>query len=112
MTAGDGNLGLEGEFNESDLPLLVRRAGMAVWDDGVVRILDRRALPSSEKYLECRTVDEVAVAIETMVHFPYRSQQVMDWHWQAIMGRTARRRFMTPHSDCSELVQRVWHCSA
>jgi len=40
---------------------------MAVWDDGVVRILDRRALPSSEKYLECRTVDEVAVAIETMV---------------------------------------------
>jgi len=60
-------LGLEGEFPEDELPLLVRRAGMAVWDDGVVRILDRRALPGSEQYVECRTTEDVAVAIETMV---------------------------------------------
>lgn len=59
--------GLEGEFPESELPLLVRRAGMADWDDGVVRILDRRALPQAENYLECRTTEEVAVAIEDMV---------------------------------------------
>lgn len=59
--------GLEGEFSESELPLLVRRAGMAEWDDGVVRILDRRALPLSETYVECRTTDAVAVAIEEMV---------------------------------------------
>jgi len=59
--------GLEGEFSELELPLLVRRAGMAEWDDGVVRILDRRALPLSEKYVECRTTEEVAVAIEEMV---------------------------------------------
>jgi len=59
--------GLEGEFSESELPLLVRRAGMAEWDDGVVRILDRRALPLSETYLECRTTEAVAVAIEEMV---------------------------------------------
>lgn len=59
--------GLEGEFAESELPLLIRRAGMADWDDGVVRILDRRALPLNEKYLECRTTEEVAVAIEDMV---------------------------------------------
>jgi len=60
-------LGLEGEFNESDLPLLIRRSGMAEWDDGLVRILDRRALPLSEKYVECRTTEEVAVCIEDMV---------------------------------------------
>jgi len=62
----DGQLGLEGEFLEADLPLLIRRAGMAEWDEGVVRILDRRELPLNEKYLECRTVEEVAVAIEDM----------------------------------------------
>ena len=60
-------IGLEGEFSESELPLLGRRAGMAEWDDGVVRILDRRALPLSEKYVECSTTEEVAIAIEEMV---------------------------------------------
>jgi len=67
MSTGNGRLGLEGEFGESELPLLVRRAGMAEWDEGLVRILDRRALPLIEKYLECRTTEEVAVAIEEMV---------------------------------------------
>ena len=67
MTTNNTRPGLEEEFQESDLPLLVRRAGMAEWDEGVVRILDRRELPLSEKYVECRTTDEVAVAIEEMV---------------------------------------------
>lgn len=66
MTSTNDRLGLEGEYHESDLPLLVRRAGMAEWDDGVVRILDRRALPLAERYLECRTVESVATAIEDM----------------------------------------------
>ncbi len=66
MTSTNDRLGLEGEYSESDLPLLVRRAGMAEWDDGVVRILDRRELPLAEKYLECRTVEAVAAAIEDM----------------------------------------------
>lgn len=60
-------LGLEGEFREDELPLLVRRAGMAEWRDGVVRILDRRALPLAERYVECGTTEDVAVAIEEMV---------------------------------------------
>jgi len=66
MSGGD-RLGLEGEFSEADLPLLVRRAGMAEWHGDRVRILDRRALPLVEKYLDCRTAEEVAVAIEEMV---------------------------------------------
>lgn len=67
ITMNKCTLGLEGVFKESELPLLVRRAGMAEWDDGVVRILDRRELPLSEKYVECRTTEEVAIAIEEMV---------------------------------------------
>lgn len=66
MTSTNNRLGLEGEYIESDLPLLIRRAGMAEWDDGVVRILDRRELPLAERYLECRTVEAVATAIEDM----------------------------------------------
>jgi len=67
MTTRGDRLGLEGEFAEAELPLLVRRAGMAEWDDGLVTILDRRALPMSEIYVECRTTEEVAKAIEEMV---------------------------------------------
>lgn len=66
MSASGDKVGLEGEFRELDLPLLIRRAGMAEWDDGVVRILDRRELPLAEKYLECRSVEDVATAVEEM----------------------------------------------
>ena len=59
--------GLEGEFQEDHLPLLIQRSGMAEWDDGVVRILDRRQLPHIVQYVECTTPDDVAVAIEDMV---------------------------------------------
>ena len=67
MNIVNKHTGLEGVFVESDLPLLIRRAGMADWDNGVVRILDRRRLPLEESYLECRTTESVAKAIEEMV---------------------------------------------
>jgi len=60
-------LSLEGVFVEQDLPLLIRRQGMAEWRDGVVRILDRRALPHDERYVDCESVEEVARCIEDMV---------------------------------------------
>lgn len=66
MTDND-RLGLEGVFIERDLPLLIRRQGMADWRDGVVRILDRRALPGDERYVECENVEAVARCIEDMV---------------------------------------------
>ncbi|MGZ4154131.1 MAG: S-methyl-5-thioribose-1-phosphate isomerase, partial [Actinomycetota bacterium] len=37
-----------------------------VWDGDGVRILDQRALPARETYLDCRTVDAVAEAIGTL----------------------------------------------
>lgn len=60
-------LGLEGVFPEHELPLPIRRQGMADWDDGRVRILDRRALPQEERYVDCETVEDVARCIEDMV---------------------------------------------
>ena len=44
----------------SDVPPAV------LWDGHAVRILDQRALPAVETYLECRTVDDVAHAIATL----------------------------------------------
>jgi methylthioribose-1-phosphate isomerase len=67
MTSPNDQLGLEGEFPEASLPLLIRRQGMSDWDDGIVRILDRRQLPHREIYMECATPEQVAVAIEEMV---------------------------------------------
>ncbi len=66
MTSNDRQ-GLEGVFTESELPLLIRRQGMADWCDGVVRILDRRALPHEERYVDCKSVEQVARCIEDMV---------------------------------------------
>lgn len=63
----EDRLGLEGEFPENELPLLIRRQGMADWCDGVVRILDRRALPHDERYVDCDNVEDVARCIEDMV---------------------------------------------
>lgn len=57
---------LDGEYAEAQVPLLLRRAGMAEWADGRVRILDRRGLPATVRFIECRTVEEVAGAIESM----------------------------------------------
>ncbi|MBM3599926.1 MAG: S-methyl-5-thioribose-1-phosphate isomerase [Alphaproteobacteria bacterium] len=59
-------LGLDGEYREAELPLLIRRAGMAEWTGDRVRILDRKHLPHDERYLDCLTVEDVARAIETM----------------------------------------------
>ena len=57
---------LDGFYRESELPLLIKRRGMATWENDSVVILDRRKLPHSEEYLTCRTTEEVALAIESM----------------------------------------------
>ncbi len=61
-----GRVALDGEYDEGEVPLLLRHAGMAEWVEGRVRILDRRALPGTVRFIECRDVDEVADAIESM----------------------------------------------
>lgn len=90
MAILDNKLGLEGEFKESDLPLLIRRAGMAAWDDGVVRILDRRELPLTERYLECRTVEELANAIEDMAIQGAFSLSIAAGYGLALAGNDAQ----------------------
>ncbi|MBL4836956.1 MAG: hypothetical protein JKY34_05200 [Kordiimonadaceae bacterium] len=59
-------LGLEGVFPEAEIPLPMRRSGMAEWCDDHVNMLDRRALPLQEQYLKLHTTEDVATAIETM----------------------------------------------
>ncbi len=60
-------LGLEGVFEEQAIPLPMRRAGMAEWHGDHVRILDRRVLPLTERYVDCYAAADVAVAIKDMV---------------------------------------------
>ena len=59
-------LGLEGIFPEMDIPLPMRRAGMARWHGDHIQMLDRRELPSRELYLRLETCEQVANAIENM----------------------------------------------
>ena len=95
--------GLEGEFGEAELPLLVRRAGMAEWDDGLVRILDRRALPLSEKYVECRTTEEVAKAIEEMVIQGAYSLSIAAGYGLALAGKSSPDVAGAIHSGAARL---------
>ena len=37
------------------------------WQGDVVRMIDQRKLPGQEVYVECKTANEVARAIKTMV---------------------------------------------
>ncbi len=57
---------LDGNYVESDLPLLIQRRGMAAWEDGIVRILDRRKLPNKVDFIICKSYEDVAFAIESM----------------------------------------------
>ena len=61
------SIGLDGFYQESELPLLLKHKGMATWKDGTVKILDRRKLPFTQEYILCHTFEEVAIAIEEMV---------------------------------------------
>jgi methylthioribose-1-phosphate isomerase len=49
------------------LPFVLKRANVARYEDGVVLIGDRRSYPFEKTFVECRSVEEVARAIETMV---------------------------------------------
>lgn len=60
-------LGLEGVFQEQELPLLIRREGMVKRLDETLQILDRRQLPGEIRFLNCSNVEQAAEAIENMV---------------------------------------------
>jgi methylthioribose-1-phosphate isomerase len=48
-------------------PFLVRPENVVRYQDGIVRILDRRDYPFKVEFVECVTVEDVAVAIREMV---------------------------------------------
>ncbi|MBP3852881.1 MAG: S-methyl-5-thioribose-1-phosphate isomerase [Erysipelotrichaceae bacterium] len=55
------------ERKDQGLAYLLQYEHVAWFDQGVVRILDRRVYPSSIEYVECTTVEDVVQAIHDMV---------------------------------------------
>ncbi|MBK7469621.1 MAG: hypothetical protein IPI73_02250 [Betaproteobacteria bacterium] len=103
--------GLDGEYLEADLPLLVQRRGMAYWHDDHVRILDRRRLPHEEVELVCRSVEDVAVAIEEMAiraHSRCRSPPATGWRWRSSIRRRQSATVGSPRSAWSRLGRPGW----
>ena len=52
---------------DRDLAFMLQYENVAWYEDGRVRILDRRIYPSEVTFVECRTYREVAKAIADMV---------------------------------------------
>ncbi len=50
-----------------DMAFMLRYENVAWYEDGLVKILDRRVYPSKIEYVTCRTHEEVAQAIKDMV---------------------------------------------
>ena len=57
--------------NDHDLAFLLRYENIAWYEDGAVRILDRRCYPAKIEFVLCRTHQEVAKAIRDMVTQSY-----------------------------------------
>lgn len=52
---------------DHDLPFMLRYENVAWYEDGLVRILDRRIYPKEVEFVECRSYKEVVQAIKDMV---------------------------------------------
>lgn len=57
--------------NDHDLAFLLKYRNVAWYEDGAVRILDRRVYPRKKVFVTCRTHQEVAEAIRDMVTQSY-----------------------------------------
>lgn len=55
------------ERNDNGMPFLLKYENVAWYENGKVRILDRRVFPTERKFVECSTYHEVVQAIADMV---------------------------------------------
>ena len=55
------------ERQDKDLAFMLQYENIAWYEDGAVRILDRRVYPARTEFVVCRTHGEVAKAIRDMV---------------------------------------------
>lgn len=88
---------LDGEYDESEIPLLLTRRGMVEWTGDSVRLLDRRCLPTNVRFIECRDVEDVARAIETMAIQGAFTLSLAAGYGMALAMRTADWRAREPH---------------
>ena len=89
------------ERADKDLAFLLRYENVAWFEDGEVRILDRRIYPAKVEFVTCRTHQEVARAITDMVTQsagPYTAapmgMALAAWEWTS-RWNTSRKR-LTP----------------
>lgn len=54
-------------YDDPDLPFLIQPSNVSRYEDGSVFILDRRVYPFEVRYEHCRSYEETARAIESMV---------------------------------------------
>ena len=55
------------ERADKDLAFMLRYENVAWYDEGEVRVLDRRVYPARIEFVVCKSVEEVAAAIKDMV---------------------------------------------
>lgn len=55
------------ERADKDLAFMLRYENVAWYDEGEVRVLDRRVYPAKIEFVVCKTVEDVASAIRDMV---------------------------------------------
>ena len=55
------------ERQDQGMPFLLKYENVAWFEDGMVRILDRRVYPTEVRFEVCRSYEEVAEAIANMV---------------------------------------------
>lgn len=67
MGVGLNRMGEVAPYDDPGLPFLIQPSNVSRYEDGSVFILDRRAYPFEVRYEHCRSYEETARAIESMV---------------------------------------------
>ena len=85
------------ERQDKGLAYLLQYEHVAWFENGMVRILDRRIYPSVIRYVECKDYREVVQAIRDMVTQSAGPYTVWGWHWRRgryeMQTRGSRRNF-------------------
>ena len=92
------------ERADKDLAFMLRYENVAWYDEGEVRVLDRRVYPAKIEFVVCKTVEDVASAIRDMVTQstgPYTlapmGMALAAWKCRD-MGREEKKRYLEDSS--------------
>ena len=82
------------ERADKDLAFMLRYENVAWYEDGKVKILDRRIYPTETVFVTCTNHEEVAKAIKDMVTKVQDHIQLQEWvwHWQPMNVRIYQKK--------------------